>query len=194
MKYLFVIMPFLLVFSCTNNTNDISTIDFNKLKSDDIIIRDSYNQLIAKKGAPDDMRWSIFRGYRGDGSFLLDSILILSFYPEGIMYVLDADSVRLYRINFVRTRGEINYGSLVFSQSFTMNDAMNKFGLGDTNFFHASDYSSMLGLDTSGYLLLLLPEIGFNNDSYSFYFGEDSCLKGINFPINLSKNHQDTLN
>lgn len=178
-------MPFLLVFSCTNITNDITTIDFNKLKSNDIIIRDSYSQLIVKKGAPDDIRWSIFRRYKDDQSFLLDSTLILSFYPEGIMYVLDADSVRLYRINFARTRGEIEYGSLVFDQSFTMNDAMNKFGIGDTNFFHVSDYSSMLGLDTSGYLLLLLPKIRFNNDSYTFYFGEDSCLKGINFPIRL---------
>ena len=180
-----VIIPFLVVFSCTNITNDIATIDFNKLKSDDVIIRDSYNQLIAKKGTPDDIRWSIFRRYKDDLSSFLDSTLILSFYPEGIMYVLDADSVRLYRINFVRTQGEICYKNLVFNRNFTMNDAMDKFGLGDTNFFHVSDYSSMVGLDTSGYLLLLLPEIGYNHDSYTFYFGEDSCLRGINFPIHL---------
>lgn len=178
-------MPFLLVFSCTNNTNDISTIDFNKLKSDDIIIRDSYNQLIAKKGVPDDIKWSIFRRYKDDRSFLLDSTLVLSFYPEGIMYVLYEDSIRLHRINFAGTHGKINYGNLVFDQSFSMNDAMNGFGLVDTSFFHVSDYSLMLGLDTSGYLLLLFPEKGFNEDAYTFYFGEDSCLKGIDFPLHL---------
>ncbi|MCR5425036.1 MAG: hypothetical protein K6E93_09830 [Bacteroidales bacterium] len=187
MKYriILAIMPFLLVFSCTSSTDDIATIDFNKLTSDDVIIRDSYNQLIAKIGAPDDIRWAIFRRYRDDGSFPKDSVLILSYYPEGIMYVLHEDSVRLYRINFTRAQGEITYGSLVFNRSFTMSDALNMFEIGDTNFYHASDYSAMIGLDTSGYLLLLLPEIGFKDDSYTFYFGEDSCLRGINFPIHL---------
>lgn len=179
-----------LVYSCTNITNDIATIDFDKLRSDDVIIRDSYNQLVAKKGVPNDIRWSVFRRYRDDRTFLLDSTLVLSYYPEGIMYVLNADSVRLYRIDFTKTHGGIIYENFVFDQSFTMNDAMNKFALGDTNFFHASDYSSMLGLDTSGYLLLLLQEIGFNNDTYTFYFGEDSCLKGINFPIHLCEDHR----
>ena len=194
MKYIIVIIPILLLFSCTNDIYDMDTIDFSKFKSDAVIIKDSYDQLIAKKGTPDDMRWTTFRRYNDDGFSLKDSTLILSYYPEGIMYVLNVDSVRIYRINFDRTQGNIYYGNLVFNRGFTMNDALKKFEIEDLDFFYASDYSAMIGFDSSGYLLSLFPEPRYDNDSYTFYFGEDSCLKGINFPIYLYENHKQKRN
>lgn len=185
---LLIIIFLELIFSCNDKKEDVSIINIKNFSSPNIIITDSYDNLVSKMGIPDRSFLLPFRNYKNDGSYILDSCYMLYYEQKGLTYVQQNNFVHLRFVNYTKENALVlNYKKYVLDRNFTMEDARNYLFVADSCFFYVDSEDLMCGLDMTGYILnMCSDETMF--EFYEFYFGADSCLKGLYFPIQTIKN------
>lgn len=170
--------------SCTAHDLEPSTIALENFASSTVIIKESYKNLISCLGKPDRTTMTHYLRYEDDNSYVIDSCEIITYEENGLAYALHDDTTFLYFINFTKKfRNKLTYNNHVLDNDFSVNDASKCFNLPDSCFSHLSGEYEMCGLDTAGFVLNLFSDEKRYSDSYVFYFGTDSCLRGIFFPV-----------
>ncbi len=179
-----VLLPIGIIISCKNNSNEESSITMKHFSSSEVIIKESFEGLVSKNGMPGKMSKHYFRRYSGENSFTTDSCEILFYRNLGLSYALYNDTATLYHISCnASCSNRLRYKNEVLDKHFTINDAKRCFALPDSCFVHVDGELGMCGLDTAGFIFCLIDNVNFGHGSYNFYFGMDSCLKGIFFPV-----------
>ena len=177
-----------LIFSCSDKKENVSIINRKNFSSPNIIITDSYDNLVSGMGIPDRNFLLPFRNYKSDGSYILDSCYMLYYEQKGLIYVQQNNSVHLRFVNYTKENSLVlNYKKYVLDRNFTMEDAKNYLFVADSCFFYVDSEDLMCGLDTAGYILTMRSDETMF-EFYEFYFGTDSCLKGLYFPVQTIEN------
>ena len=175
------------LYSCSDNTLRTPTFSLEDFESSTVVIMSTYDELISLIGPPDTT--FVFR-YRHrlnseNNTSVTKSCDLLFYTKRGLSYLYWNDSVFLRSIDYnADLKNRLIYKNMVFDNNFSMSDASNYLNLDDSCFFQLYNEYEMCGLDTAGFLLIFCNDSEEIVNSYKFYFGKDSCLKGMYFPVN----------
>ncbi len=171
--------------SSSANANDqkSSIIKMEDFSSSAIAVKSTYKELVSSMGMPERTYVTRFLRYTTDNTYA-DSCEVLVFPQQGLQYLNRNDSSFLFFIDFnADTINKLKYQNWVLDNHFTISDARSCFGAPDSCFTPCYGEAMMSGLDSAGFNLMIMDEGTNTNSSYDFYFGTDSCLKGMYFPI-----------
>ena len=173
------------LYSCSGSTGlSIENFKMENISSPDVLITDSYANLINKCGEPDCIGTQHYKRQDGNVSYMTDSCKLLVYRDNGYQYCCSNDIVSIRMIDFsLNNTSTILYGCFSLDASTTMKDFKRQFDLNDDNFFYYDNPYALCGFDSCGYLLIFQNEQTGSYGSFDFYFGHDKRLKGMYFPV-----------
>lgn len=179
------LLVYAVMISCAHNQEQPSSlIKMEEFSSSTIALKGSYKEVVARMGMPERTWMSPIRVITADSAYA-DSCEVLMYPQQGLQYAKRKDSLFLYFVDFnADTLNRLTFRDWVLDNHFTMTDARRCFGGPDLYFNPCYGEDAMCGLDTAGFSLIISDEeTAAINDAYDFYFGTDSCLRGMWFPI-----------
>lgn len=177
------------IFGCSRTSNDNSCteetyekiIRFNDFFIDQLIVSESYSNLIENYGEPDRVYNLLLKANKLSTNRKYDTIIFLVYQKKGVEYLYNNDSIQLYSINFEICNNNLIY---LFGKQLNRNTTIKKFCkyyCVSRDYFTGVDANWTHYPDTNyGYQLLWVTDT-INKECMEFYFDINKRLKYINF-------------